>query len=200
MGKDLTRRYGTNPAVRCPLLKSEMHGSEGPGKFQPVFRIPIENEIPGSGPKGKRLPNLLDDPTARGILRDVYGQDASPIVANDEEAVERPNVIVGTVKKSMAAIASRWFRRKASQRWPVRISGRFFFIQREMVLSERSKPTMRSSAWIMGPRRSPGWILNDHTEDEFPNLLRRRSSSNLPPDSGGQPPVHTKSNPAPADG
>jgi hypothetical protein len=64
MGKDLTRRYGTNPAVRCPLLKSEMHGSEGPGKFQPVFRIPIENEIPGSGPKGKRLPNLLDDPTA----------------------------------------------------------------------------------------------------------------------------------------
>jgi hypothetical protein len=27
-----------------------------------------------------------------------------------------PNVIVGTVKKSIAAIASRWFRRKASQR------------------------------------------------------------------------------------
>jgi hypothetical protein len=27
-----------------------------------------------------------------------------------------PNVSVGTVKKSMAAIASRWFRRNASQR------------------------------------------------------------------------------------
>jgi hypothetical protein len=51
----------------------------------------------------------------------------------------------------------------------------------------------------MYPRRSPGGVFNDHAEDQFPNLLRRRSSSCLPPDSAGQPPVHTKTSPVPAD-
>ena len=51
----------------------------------------------------------------------------------------------------------------------------------------------------MYPRRSPGGILRDHTEDQFANLLRCRSSSDLPPDSGDQPPVHTKTSPMPAD-
>jgi hypothetical protein len=50
----------------------------------------------------------------------------------------------------MAAIASRWFRRKASQRLPRSGSLGARFIQREMVLSERSKPSMRSSPWIRG--------------------------------------------------
>jgi len=59
-------------------------------------------------------------------------------------------VIVGTVNKSMAAIASRWFRRKASQRLAGSGSLGARFIQREMVLSERSKPSMRSSPCILG--------------------------------------------------
>src|SRR5215472_6530788 len=59
-------------------------------------------------------------------------------------------VTVGTVKKSIAAIASLWLRKKASQR----LAGSGFvgtrFIQREMVLSETSKPSIRSSPWIRG--------------------------------------------------
>jgi len=59
-------------------------------------------------------------------------------------------VTVGTVKKSIAAMASLWLRRKASQR----LAGSRFvetrFIQREMVLSETSKPSIRSSPWIRG--------------------------------------------------
>jgi hypothetical protein len=51
----------------------------------------------------------------------------------------------------------------------------------------------------MDPRCSPGGVLNDHPKDQFPNLLRCRSSSDLPPDSGNQPPVHTKTSPVPAD-
>jgi hypothetical protein len=51
----------------------------------------------------------------------------------------------------------------------------------------------------MDPRRSPRGVLNDHAEDQFPNLLRRRSPSDLPPDSGDQSPVHTKTGPVPAD-
>jgi hypothetical protein len=51
----------------------------------------------------------------------------------------------------------------------------------------------------MYPRRSPGGILNDHTEDQFANLLRCQSSSDLPPDPGDQSPIHTKASPVPAD-
>ena len=50
----------------------------------------------------------------------------------------------------MAAIASRWFRRKASQRLAGSESLGARLIQREMVLSERSKPSMRSSPCILG--------------------------------------------------
>src|SRR3989440_5879298 len=86
-----------DPALRYTVLPATLEGgadrgyvqgSEGPGNFQPVFRIPIEDEIPGSRPKWKRLPQLLDDPTARRMLRDVGVQNASTIVADDEEAVE----------------------------------------------------------------------------------------------------------------
>jgi hypothetical protein len=49
----------------------------------------------------------------------------------------------------------------------------------------------------MDPRRSPAGVLNDHPEDQFPNLLRYRSSSNLPPDSGKKSPVHAKTSPVP---
>jgi hypothetical protein len=36
----------------------------------------------------------------------------------------------------------------------------------------------------MYPQRPPGWVLNDHTENQFPNILRRPSPSNLRPNSG----------------
>jgi hypothetical protein len=50
----------------------------------------------------------------------------------------------------------------------------------------------------MDPWCSPGWVLGDYTVDQFPNLFRRRSSSNLLLASGDQPPVHTKACPVPA--
>ena len=50
----------------------------------------------------------------------------------------------------------------------------------------------------MYPRCSPGWVVSNHPKDQLANLPRRRSSSNLPPDSGDQLPVHTKTSPVPA--
>ena len=58
--------------------------------------------------------------------------------------------MVGTVKKSIAAIASRWFRRKASHRLAGSGSRGARHIQREIVRSETSKPSMRSSPWMRG--------------------------------------------------
>ena len=41
--------------------------------------------------------------------------------------------------------------------------------------------------------RSPGWVLNDHPEDQFLNFLRRLSSPDGHPDLGDQLPVQTES-------
>src|ERR1700752_5014028 len=46
------------------------------------------DEKSGRRPKRKRLPQLLDDPTACRMLGDVEMQDTPAIMADDEEAVE----------------------------------------------------------------------------------------------------------------
>src|ERR1700687_3150152 len=115
------------------------------------------------------------------MLRDVSVQDVPPIMTDDEEAVEH-------------AERNRWHSEEIHGRTrfpmvskegqpalgPVRISRRSLHPAGD-VLSESSKPSIRSSP--MYPRRSPGGILNDHTEDQFASLLRCRFSSDLPPDS-----------------
>jgi hypothetical protein len=55
------------------------------------------------------------------------------------------------------------------------------FIQREMFLR---KFKTEHTEFPVNPRRSPGGVLNEHSEDQFPNLLRCPFPSNLPPDSG----------------
>jgi hypothetical protein len=47
----------------------------------------------------------LCDPDSVGILGHIEVQDLTPVVADHEKGI--PNVSVGTVKKSIAAIASR---------------------------------------------------------------------------------------------
>jgi hypothetical protein len=78
---------------------------------------------------------------------------------------------------------------------PVRISRRSFHPTGDGSLG---KFKTEHAEFPMDPRRSPRGVLNDHPEDQFPNLLRRPSPSNLPPDSGDQPPVHTKTSSVPA--
>src|SRR5260370_26345234 len=79
---------------------------------------------------------------------------------------------------------------------PVRIFRRAFHPTGDGSLG---KVKAEHAEFPMYPRRSLCGVFNDHTEDQFPNLLRRRSSSGLPPDSRDQPPVHTKTSPVPAD-
>src|SRR5438552_8801280 len=62
-----------------------------------------------------------------------------------------PNVSVGNVKKSIAAIAWRGFRRNASQRLAGSETLGALFTQRETFLSDRPNPRLRRSRWIRGP-------------------------------------------------
>ena len=64
---------------------------------------------------------------------------------NDEETIEDPNDRVGTVKKSIAAIASRWLFKNAVHRFAGSVCLGAFRIQRSTVLSEISEPSIISS-------------------------------------------------------
>ena len=86
---------------------AHFQGSNGHGDLQPVFRIPVEDEKSGCRLEWKCFPQLLDDPTARRVLRNVEVQDPPAIMADHEKAIEYPKVIVGAAKKSIAAHASR---------------------------------------------------------------------------------------------
>ena len=76
----------------------------------------------------------------------------------------------------------------------LRISRRPFHPTRDRSLrdikAEHEKLAM--DAW-----RSPRGVLNDHSEDQFLNLLRRLSSPDGPPDLGDQLPVQEESGPVP---
>src|SRR5437879_1204709 len=93
--------------------------------------------------------------------------------------------MVGTVKKSMAAIASRWLCRKASQRLagPGSLGARR--IQREMVLngSLGEVETQRQELTV-NTRSAPGRIFRHHPEDQILNFLGNSSSANDPAGSG----------------
>src|SRR5215831_19565175 len=65
-----------------------LEGSNGCRNLGPVFCVPVMDEKSGSRLERKRLPQLLDDPTACRMLRDVEMQDTPAIVADDKEAVE----------------------------------------------------------------------------------------------------------------
>jgi hypothetical protein len=69
-----------NPTLRRTVLPgtpkrgphgAHLQGSNGHRDFPPIFRIPVEDQKSGLRLERKGLPELLDDPTARRVLRDV---------------------------------------------------------------------------------------------------------------------------------
>jgi hypothetical protein len=87
----------SRPPLRDAILPWTSEGSSlgnDPCRFErcdhlkPKLRIAIKDQVLVSGFKGKRLAQLLDDPSARRMLRDVNVQDVPPVMTDDEEAVE----------------------------------------------------------------------------------------------------------------
>ena len=131
-----------DPALRNSVLPRTLdrsantldsHRSNCGGNLRAIFGVPVKDKKPGSELIGKGFPQLLDNPQARRMWGDVKVQDATAIVADERKQYSTPKVIVGTVKRSIAAMASRWFRRNANQRFAgsgsrdvLRTSGRSF--------------------------------------------------------------------------
>jgi hypothetical protein len=99
-----------------------------PGRFQEAknlgiqLRVTIQNDVPQRANLGKGLTQLLDDPLRRWVLGYVEMQDSPASVFDHEEAVQRIEVSVGTVKKSSAAIAPIAFTTRRAARRPAKHS------------------------------------------------------------------------------
>src|SRR5882762_3868763 len=137
-------------------------GSNRCRDFQSILGITIKDEEPRSRSKKKCFSQLLDDPRACRMLCDIEVQDAPTIVTDDEKAIEHAEGDCGKGKPA---------------RGRLRISRCPFHPTRDRSLRdlETEHEKLAMDAW-----RSPRWVLNDHSEDQFPNFLRCLSSPDGP--------------------
>ncbi len=124
-----------------------------------------------SRPKRKRLPQLLDDPTARRMLRDVEMQDTPAIVADDKETVE-------------AAERDRWHGEEVHRRnrFPVILKKRAPTVGWPGISRRPLHPAGDSSLGdvkaqheelAVNARGAPCWVLRHHAEDQLSNFRRQ---------------------------
>ena len=175
--------------------RTHAEGSNRCRDFQSILGITIKDEEPRSGSKWKCFSQLLDAPRACRMLCDIELQDATTIVTDDKKTIEHTE-------------RDRWHSEEVHRgnRFPViaekgkpalgrlRILRCPFHPTRDRSLRdlETEHEKLAMDAW-----RSPRWVLNDHSEDQFPNFPRCLSSPDGPPDLGDQLPVQTKSAPVP---
>jgi hypothetical protein len=195
-----------NPTLRNSILPRtpqrsadalDFHRSDRSGDLRPILGVTIEDDEPWSRPKWKRLSQLLDGPQARRMPGDVDVQDAPPIMADDEKAVEH-------------AERNRWHGEEVHRgnRFPmvskegeptfgrVRISRRSAHPARDRSLGEIKTEHEKFPVY---PGRSPGWILGNYPEDQISNLPRNSSPACWFSDPGDQAPVETEACPMPTD-
>jgi hypothetical protein len=165
------------------------------GDFHPILGITIKDEEPRCGSKWKCFSQLLDDPQACRMLCDIEVQDATTIVTDDEKAKERAKDDRRNIEEVHRGNRFPVITEKGKPaRGRLRISRCSFHPTRDRSLRdlETEHEKLAMDAW-----RSPRWVLNDHSENQFPNFLRCLSSPDGPPDLGDQLPVETESAPVP---
>jgi hypothetical protein len=161
-----------NPTLRNSILPGTFKGGAyGANRqstnrcrdFQPIFSIPVKDQESGSRPERKRLPQLLDGPQARRMAGDVEVQDASPVVADDEQTVEQAERDSRDGKeihgRNRFPVISK--EGEPTFGW-LRISRRPFHPTRNGSLRDIEAEHKK---FAMDARRSPYWVLNNHPED-----------------------------------
>src|SRR5260370_13854278 len=159
-------------------------GSNRCGDYQSILGIAIKDDEPWSGSKWKCFSQLLDDPRACRMLCDIEVQDTPAIVTDDEKAIEHAE---GDRRNSEKVHRGNRFPVITEKGKPalsrLRISRCPFHPTRDRSLRDIKTEHEKLA---MDTRRSPRGVLNDHPENQFPNLLGRLSSPDWPPDLGGQ--------------
>jgi hypothetical protein len=180
-GNDAIQQFAAataDPTLRHAILPrtfeggpqgTHVQGSNSNGNFQSILGITIQYDELRSRSKWKCFSQLLDDPQACRMLCDVEVQNAPTIVADDEEAVEHTE-------------RNRWHSEEVHRRnrFPmvskegaptfgrVRISRRSAHPARDRSLGEVKT---KHDQLTMDARCAPRWILDNHPEDQIPNLF-----------------------------
>ena len=152
------------------------------------------DEKSGRRPKRKRLPQLLDDPSAGRMLGDVEMQDTAAMVTDDKEAVEHAKADRGhgeevhgrnrfPVIRKKHAPALGWL---GASRRPLHPAGD----------GSLGGIEAQHEKLAVNARRAPGWVLRHHPEDQLSHFHRQFLPTNL--FSGLRAPVQSKSGTMPA--
>jgi hypothetical protein len=130
--------------------RTHPQGSNRCGDFQSILGIAIKDDEPRSRSKWKCFSQLLDDPQTCRMLCDIEMQDAPTIVTDDEKAIEHAE---GDRRNSEEVHRGNRFPVITDKGKPAPVGSGSLgarLIQREIVRSETSKPSMRSSPWMRG--------------------------------------------------
>jgi hypothetical protein len=195
-----------HPSLRDAILPRTFEGgSHRPNlqvsnrrwNFDSILAIPVKDQEPGSRFKRKRFPQLLDNPQARRVFRDIEMQNAPPIVADHEQAVQRAerdgwnreevhrsNSFSVIAKKSQPAFGALWI-----SRCSLHPTGNGPFRDIEP----------KHEKLAVDARRAPSRILGHQAEDQLAHFLSCLSSPNWPSHFGNQSPVQPKASLMPPD-
>jgi hypothetical protein len=125
----------------------------------------IKDQVLRRGIIGKRLADLLRHPCARRMLRHVEVKYASPVVRDDEEAVQH---VEGKRRHSKEIHRGDCLAVIAEECCPslcgLRISWRSSHPAQHGALRDIKTEHLELA---MNPRRSPGFVFGYHAEDEF---------------------------------
>jgi len=114
-----------NPALGDTILPGTAKSSsdwfravmlDGRDDLSRELRVAIEDEEPGRMFISPSFTQLQYDPEGGWLTGHIDVQNLPPVVADDEETIQDTERQCGHGEESIAAIASRWFRRNFSQR------------------------------------------------------------------------------------
>jgi hypothetical protein len=193
-----------NPSLRDTVLPRTLErGSYRPHGHRPhcyrnlqsVLGIPIKNEKPRSRLIRERFPQLLDDPKAVGMPRDIEMQNAPASVADDEETVEHPErdgrdrkqVHGGDGFSMITQKGEPTLGRIGISRCPAHPAGDGPFGN---IKTEHQNLTVNT-------RCAPGWILVHHPKDQIAHLLGNPLSPYHASGSGQGTPIERESRSVP---
>ncbi len=168
----------SNPALGHAILPRALdrrlhtfylHGSNRRGNFESILCVVIKDEDLGRGLIREGFAHLLDNPSAGRIPRNIEVQDASTVVADDEEAVEhvegerrdreeihRRDGFAVIMQERQPTFGGFWM--PGCSPHPARDGG-FRYLEAE------------HEEFPVDARRTPGWILRDHLEDQLTDLF-----------------------------
>jgi hypothetical protein len=117
--------YAPHPSFRDSVLPRTANArpdSFDPARFQKAahlgaeLAVTIKDNVAVSAGKRQCLSKLLQNPIAGRMRGGVEMKNAAPMISITKKQYSTRKLSVGTVKKSKAAITSRWFCRNAPQR------------------------------------------------------------------------------------